>query len=312
MCQRFAERAGEFVSKISIIIPHMNQLDFLERCLTSLAPQVAKYPGTEAVIVDNGSTVLPTDIVKKHAWARLDHEKTKGPGPARNKGIAVSDGEIMAFIDADCLAHPGWLDSIVQAFKNNPDVDILGGEVLIAYVDEKRLTVIEAYEAIFGYRQQDYIERQHFSGTGNLAMKRPVFAKVGPFAGIGIAEDRDWGHRAYQAGFKTIFVPNMIVYHPARKTFPELCVKWDRHITHDYNERAQGFVGHVKWVILTFAVAVSGFVDIPRRVIFSPYLKGVWNKIMASAMLVRIRLYRAEKMLRIMFRQDAADPKWNR
>jgi glycosyltransferase involved in cell wall biosynthesis len=301
------------VTKLSVIIPHMNQPEFLLRCLTSLAKQVDAFPGTEVIVVDNGSRELPTKIIAAYSWARLEQESAKGPGPARNKGIQVAKGDILAFIDADCLAHPGWLASIVRAFTStHPDAQIIGGEVLIAYVDEANITMLEAYESVFGYRQQDYIEQQHFSGTGCLAMRKHVFAKVGPFAGIGVAEDRDWGQRAHQAGFKTYFIHDMIVYHPARKSFDELCVKWDRHIVHDFNERADGLFGRIKWLVLIAVVAGSGFVDIVRRVFFSPHLKGLKQRVMASVMLIRVRFYRATQMVRMLFVRNKADPKWNR
>ncbi len=298
------------MNRVSIIIPHMNQPDFLKRCLKSIEPQVEALPGTEVIVVDNGSRELPTSIVGAYAWAQLGQESIKGPGPARNQGIAISCGEVLAFIDADCVAHPEWLASIVREFDNKPGLEVIGGDVRIGMVDGKHPTLLEAYESVFAYRQEEYIDKHKFSGTGNLAMRRPVFAKVGPFAGIGIAEDRDWGQRATKAGVSIKYVPGMIVYHPARRTFRELCAKWDRHMAHDFNDKAKGFGGRIRWMILSVAVAASSVVDI-RRVLTSDRIEGVWSRILASAVLFRIRLYRATRMLGMVFYRDRAEPKWN-
>ena len=115
----------------------------------------------------------------------------------------------------------------------------IGGDVRIAVTDPMRFTQLEAYESIFAYRQEEYIRKFGFSGTGNLAMHREDFELVGPFAGIKVAEDRDWGRRAKALGLQIQYVPDMIVYHPARVTFSELYKKWDRHIAHDASDFAQ-------------------------------------------------------------------------
>src|SRR3546814_4508357 len=76
------------------------------------------------------------------------------------------------------------------------------------------------------YRQKLYITKKHFSGTGNLAFWKSDFARIGPFAGITVAEDMDWGRRARAAGMKLSYNPQMLVYHPARKSVAELESKW--------------------------------------------------------------------------------------
>ena len=72
------------------------------------------------------------------------------------------------------------------------------------------------------------------------AMRRSAYGAVGPFGGIELAEDSDWGHRATSMGYAIGYVPTMIVYHPARQSFADLCTKWDRHISHDFTERVWG------------------------------------------------------------------------
>ena len=99
-------------------------------------------------------------------------------------------------------------------------------------------------------------------------MRRLVFETVGPFAGIEVAEDRDWGHRATRLGYKVHYVPNMIVFHPARKSFSELYAKWDRAMSHDFAEYSRGPLGRLRWAFRTLAVAGSPIFE-ARRILRS-------------------------------------------
>lgn len=303
-----AEQAG---IGLSIVIPHLNQPGFLARCLAALAPQVEAMAGVEAIVVDNGSRDLPSEVCGLYRWVRLEQESVPGPGPARNHGIAVARAPLLAFIDADCVPHGGWLASLAGAFAVNSATQIIGGDVRIGLADPARPTALEAYESVFAYRQKEYIEKMGFSGTGNLAMRREAHEAVGPFGGIEIAEDRDWGRRARALGIKIEYLDTMIVYHPARTTFAELCRKWDRHVSHDYEELPAGLAGQLKWAGLALAVAASGIVDI-RRIAVSRRIATWRERGLAAAVLLRIRLYRTRRMLAQFFRVDRLSRSWNR
>lgn len=285
--------------RLGIVIPHLNQPAFLRHCLQSLAPQIAAHPGVEVVVVDNGSRQLPVEVCGDYDFVRLEQEPEAGPGPARNRGIAACGADLLAFIDADCVAEAGWLNSILTAFASRQDLLIAGGDVRIGLADPGKMTMLEAYESVFAYRQKEYIERKGFSGTGNLAMRRRAFETVGPFAGIAVAEDRDWGQRATAQGLRIAYLPDMIVHHPARRSFAELRAKWDRHVAHDFADRHRGPVGLALWVAKSFAVGASGLADI-RRVVSSSRIGTARERVLAAAMLLRIRLYRMWRMLTLV------------
>ena len=139
---------------------------------------------------------------------------------------------ILAFIDADCIAQPDWIAQISAFFSTNPGIDVIGGDVRIARNGPPNQ--IAAYEAIYGYRMQMYVERDHYTATCNMAVRKAVFAKVGDFADISIAEDVDWGQRATALGHRIAYVETVGITTPARSNFAELSRKWRRHIGHDY------------------------------------------------------------------------------
>ena len=120
---------------------------------------------------------------------------------------------------------------------------------------------------------KEYIAKQGFTGTGNLAVRASVFAAVGPFGGIHIAEDRDWGQRALRLGYRTAYCPDMIVYHPARKDLAELARKWDRHVAHDFSEIRTKPGWWARWTLRAIAVALSPAAELPR-IGFSDRLEG--------------------------------------
>ena len=295
--------------RISVVIPHLNQSLFLKRCLGSL--KAGSRQPNEIIVVDNGSSEMPTAVCSEFSNVTLLHEKIPGPGPARNLGIAHAQSDVLAFIDADCLADPKWLEVAARDALSDK-FEILGGDVRIAYVDPHNLTPLEAYESIYAYRMDRYIAREGFTGTGNLVVKREILGHVGPFAGIGVAEDRDWGQRATGLGYKIRYVPDMKVYHPARRSFSELKIKWDRHMSHDF-EQISGGKDWLKWITKTLAMGVSPLFELPR-LLLSDRLSGASNRLRAFKALTRIRLYRAKRMLQLTVGLDpnALVKDWNK
>src|SRR6476659_5824791 len=113
--------------RISVVIPHFNQLDELSKCLDSLDGQTMAREDFEVIVADNASPVSRSALdatVGDRARLVVVHER--GAGPARNGGVDVASGDVLAFIDADCLAAPGWLDAGIVGLQG---YDIIGGQV---------------------------------------------------------------------------------------------------------------------------------------------------------------------------------------
>ena len=298
---------------LSVVIPHLNQETSLGVCLRSLAEQRGGTSRFEIVVVDNGSERLPTELCRRFPGVRLECETTPGPGPARNRGAAVAKGSILAFIDADCFADPGWVAAIEREFAGDPEARILGGDIQIAISDPGKPTLLEAYESVFAYRQQLYIAKREFSGTGNLAVRHDDLERVGPFAGIHVAEDLDWGKRAHAMGYRIRYVPEMVVFHPARSSFAEVYVKWDRQIAHAYQRFRGSLWGRLQWMTYAAAVLVSPVYEW-ARILRSPRLHSARERSLAWVGVVRVRLYRAWQMAALLLGRDSArmSEAWNR
>lgn len=291
--------------RVTVIIPHFQMPDALRRCLDSVLAQQLDAGHSEIIVVDNNSATFPEAVARDYPGVRFMRQPQPGPGLARNTGVAVATAPVLAFIDADCRAEQGWLQAAVAAIEAAGPRGIVGGDVRIDFIDPVHLTALEAYEAVFAFRQKFYIEKRNFSGTGNLGMAAPVHAAVGPFAGIERAEDVDWGNRATAAGYGIRYVEAMRIYHPARTSFAELQRKWQRHIAHElHSHRAAGRPAW-RWTLQSLLVLASIPAHAPR-LFLSDRLTGLGNRLRGLGVLVRIRLWRFAEMHRAARQPDVS------
>lgn len=297
--------------RICVVIPHFNQPDLLAKCLDALAPQTGGPGGggwarAEILICDNGSSPgkRPEPVCEGRAGVRvIDAAAIKGPGHARNRGVEEASADLLAFTDSDTVPAPDWLERMAIALTAPPGAtpppDVVGGDIRILQADPGRPTAVEAYECVFSFRAKDYMERDRYAATANMGARRAAFDVVGPFGGIDIAEDRDWGNRAFAAGLRMVYDPAPLVGHPARADFAELARKWDRLTDHGWAEaRGRGAKGRLLWVVKALAMPASALAGIPR-ILRSDRISGARARWDAVATLWRLRLYRGGLMLRL-------------
>jgi GT2 family glycosyltransferase len=214
--------------------------------------------------------------------------------------VKESTGKILAFTDADCVPDPNWLEVAVRELDSVPSGTILGGDIRILRKNNGQYTAVEAYESIFGFQQKKYIEEAGFAVTANLTLYREDFEKGGPFTGIDFAEDMDFGSRARSAGCTFRYVPQMIVFHPARNSLRDLCIKWDRHLNHFVNKaQAQQPWWRIPWTARAFLVFFSPAVHV-FKILATDRVVGLHVRAKAFAILLAVRSYRAWRMITLL------------
>lgn len=287
-------RAGG--ARVSVIVPHFDALDHLDRCLEALAAQTYPAVSLEIVVADNGS---PQGLAAVEAViagrARLVSVPERGAGPARNGGVAASTGDILAFTDADCLPDPDWVRAGVEALAT---ADFVGGRMTVLVAEPDRPTPVEAFEAVFAFDNARYVQRLGFTVTANLFCRRAVFDHVGGFR-VGVSEDLDWCARARAAGHRIGYAPQAAVGHPARRSWEELTAKWRRLNAESYGLGAERPGRSLKWLARSLMLPLSALAHTPR-VLFSPRLKGARQKGGALCVLYRIRLWRLREALAVV------------
>lgn len=112
--------------KISIITPSYNQGHLIDHTIRSVLDQ--NYENLEYIVVDGGSTDNTVDVLKRYsARLRWISEKDRGQSDAINKGLRMSSGDIIAFLNSDDLYEPGALHTVANFFIQHSEVQWLTG-----------------------------------------------------------------------------------------------------------------------------------------------------------------------------------------
>lgn len=179
---------------ISVVVPFYNTEDHIEECINGLLGQ--SYPSAryEVIMVDNNSTDRSAAIVGKYSRITLLSERKQGAYAARNRGVAASRGEIIAFIDADCVPASDWLERLIAAM-NAPGVGLVQGGRVYA-TESPALSLLAAYEAErAAYTFSGRSGEIYYGYTNNMAVRREVFDRCGPFLEIPRGADSIFVHR---------------------------------------------------------------------------------------------------------------------
>jgi mycofactocin system glycosyltransferase len=204
---------------VSIIIPVRDQPENLQECLQSL--EKLNYPKDrrEIIVVDDGSIEDVSGIVTSPNVRVYRHSDSKGPAACRNIGADKAKGDILAFIDADCIAGEDWLNEIVPFFK-----EIRAGAVG-GFVDGYyRVTLLDRYEKVsssLNMGKRLIIEAKTESGfyvpTANLLVTREAFSAAEGFKELmRTGEDVDFCWRLRDRGYTLVYTPTGTVAHKHR------------------------------------------------------------------------------------------------
>lgn len=231
---------------VSVIVPTYNRVGMLVDCLDSLEAQDPPPGGFEIIVADDASTdgtagvldARSSDLIRV---VRL--ERNGGPGVARNRAISTARAPILAFIDDDKIAPPGWLRRGWQSIRQAPsEVLALGGPYQLLrplphHCPRCRLPVAGAEHA--GKREVSWLL------GGNAFVLREAFERYGPFRPLRQGEDDEF-FRRLPKGAKW-WDDQLVVYHRVAELSPiELLRKtwnsgrWDGILRHSQGRGAEG------------------------------------------------------------------------
>jgi len=178
---------------VSVVIPAYNEAENVARCLQAIAGQDYPWDRYEVIVADNGSSDETVKIAKSHG-ARVVHAVRPGPAAARNVGAHGARGDILAFIDCDCVASRQWLNQLSDGFDDE-GVGAVAGEIRIGAAR----TEFERLLGSINYLSQaKHLENpiMPFAATANVAYRRHVFETLGGFdESLRVGEDADLSWR---------------------------------------------------------------------------------------------------------------------
>ncbi|MBZ0297035.1 MAG: glycosyltransferase [Anaerolineae bacterium] len=205
---------------VSIIVPVYNGAKTIQACLLSLLSQ--NYLGHyNVIVVENGSTDNTADLVAAfQSPVCLLRSTERGPAAARNLGIAHSQNDIIAFTDADCIAHPEWLTELVKSYTNE-EIGGVGGAILPYRHPDRNLyeRFAELKPPLVNFITGEHEFLPHFY-TANASYRRALLNVVGGFnPGMITGEDVDLAWRVQlQTNAKLHYAPQAIIYHHHRSS----------------------------------------------------------------------------------------------
>lgn len=210
-------------SVVSVVIPFLNRLGDVAGCIASVRSQQLP-PGMtlEIIAVDNGSRDGTREALVEEGVVVVDCPRP-GPAAARNEGISRAGGEIVALLDSDCRARPGWLENLISPLKDDR-VAVVGGRI---HDDDPKSGIMRFAEE-FGILNQEAffhgrVGMPPFLATANVALRKSWWEKVEGFReDLRVGEDADFCWRIGDAGGALGYVEDAVVTHRHRDSFPAL------------------------------------------------------------------------------------------
>ena len=213
---------------VSVVVPMHNEAENIGRCLEALLAQ--ELLPLEVIVVNNNSTDDSIAIVTGFAsrFQKLElvlvSESKPGPAAARNKGIELARGDVIAFTDADCIADERWIQQISSAFAQDEALDAVGGverpfaehsTLIHRVVSATWLPPSERLEMSVIDDKDEWLEGI-FISTFNCAIRRTCLENIEGFDEeyYPCGEDMDLWFRALESNAKIIaWHPKIIVEH---------------------------------------------------------------------------------------------------
>ncbi len=245
---RCLEEREQFLTQapfVSVIVSTRDRPEWLQSCLRSL--MALHYPHYEVVVVDNAPSTSKTANYLQQTygdvpWVRYIREDRPGLSLARNCGIRVAKGEILAFTDDDVVVDAYWLLELVRGFSVTNDVACVTGLVLPLELETPAQVWFEEYiggswsnrwstQRIFDTdkRHVHLLRPGEHGGGSNMAFTAAFLHRVGGFAPalgagrkVGGGEDHAALFLAIARGHKLVHASAALAYHLHRRDYAAL------------------------------------------------------------------------------------------
>ena len=165
----------------SIVIPTRARLPYLEVALDSIAPQ-ATAAGAELLVIDDAGPSEPARALAERHGARYHpHAVARGLNVARNSGVECSSGELVVFVDDDVRASPGWLQALLDAAREHPEVDVFAGPIRPRLEGDAPRSCGREQPPITSLELGAQDTDTRYAWGANMAIRRSALQRIGPF-----------------------------------------------------------------------------------------------------------------------------------
>ena len=211
--------------RISAIVCTYRNPELLERTLQSLLAQTLDRDAYEVIVVDNNSNDSTPEVVSRFPSVKYVAETTQGLAYARNAGIQAAQAPVLAFIDDDAEAEPGWLFALLEVYESVPSAFAVGGkavpiwdELPPSWLDENYYRALSLID--WGTKARPLTWPERIIGV-NCSFRREVFTQIGGFdIALGRmgdyligSEDTEIQQRIHDDGCDVYYTPHAVVRH---------------------------------------------------------------------------------------------------
>lgn len=209
---------------ISIVIPAYKRKDGLRRCLESVFRQDTPAERIEIIVVDDSSRedirLMVEALGRDRPGLRYLVQPHRGPAAARNRGAQAAAGEVIGFVDDDCVMDPHWVRAMLDAHRENPDAAAVGGFTEIA----TRKTTVLVSQSLANGSIETWLQGKRqviFFPTCNVSFKKSVFERYRfdesfPLPG---GEDLEFFWRLFKDGLRLVWDRRIKVVHYRNDSF---------------------------------------------------------------------------------------------
>lgn len=237
--------------RVSVVVCTYNGSKTLDGCLRSL--ERLGYPDYEVILVNDGSTDSVPQIAARYPYVRYHAQPNRGLSVARNTGLALATGEIVAYTDDDCFADEDWLYFLVAKLLDH-DASAVGGPNLLPTHDGPVAACVSASPGAPAHILIDDHVAEHIPGC-NMAFWKERLAAIGGFNPLytKAGDDVDVCWRLQNEGDTIVYSPAAMVWHHRRSTV-KAYLKQQRGygeaealLKRNHPEKFQGFQADLSW-----------------------------------------------------------------
>lgn len=213
------------MSKVTLVIPNYNGIQFLDPCLNSVAHQTI-LADLEVLVIDNGSTDGSMDCLEERfPWVRpISLDENYGFCRAVNEGIRAAKSEFIILLNNDTTIEPEFCEELLTAIQKDTKIFSCAAK-MIQSSDHSRLDDAGNFYCALGWafarakgkssELYSYNQKIFASCGGAAIYRKSVFEEIGDFDEEHFAylEDIDIGYRAQIYGYENWYIPKAQVYH---------------------------------------------------------------------------------------------------
>lgn len=186
---------------VSVVVPTADRAPYLEVALASLAAQDLDEP-YEVIVVDDGSRDRTPEVVERAGVRSLRHDPPRGANAARNAGARLAQADLIALVDDDVEAPPGWLRALVDGARRHPHAEAFGGPIRARLEGPAPRACGRELPPITTLDLGPADVDTELVWSANMLVRRSALERIGPFdEGLATGGDEeDWLRRLRAAG----------------------------------------------------------------------------------------------------------------